>query len=78
MIDRDRLDKIISSLMKSNKNVMLEFYEVLMQSYVSIQTGLMSANDFNQVKYLQGFGSVLAVLIDSISKNLVGGEITDG
>lgn len=70
MIDQIRLERVLASWKKADPNSFQEFFEIMVKVFDSVQTGLLTANDFNQVKFLQGMGTLTSIFL-SISDKLL-------
>lgn len=70
MIDQQRLERILASWRKADPNSFNEFFETMLKTFEAVQSGLLTSNDFNQIKFLQGIGTVVSIFL-SLSDKLL-------
>lgn len=70
MIDQIRLERVLASWRKADPNSFKEFFEIMLKTFETVQSGLITSNDFNQIKFLQGIGTITSIFL-SISERLL-------
>lgn len=68
MIDQARLERVLSSWKRADANSFSEFFDMILKSFESVQSGLMTSNEFSQIKFLQGVGAIISVMLASGEK----------
>lgn len=68
MLDKDKLERVASSWKKADSNSFTECYTMLVNEFMSIQQGLLTSNDFGQIRFLQGAGTIIMILISAMEK----------
>lgn len=65
MLKHDNLVRILSSIHKNSKDELLAFMDALSDAFKQAQVGLMTSNDFNHIRYLQGIGFILSAILNA-------------
>lgn len=70
MIDQLELERILSSFRKTDPNAFRRLHELLLTTFTKIQEGLLTSNDFSQIKFLQGLGTFVSIFLSLTDKLL--------
>ena len=75
MIDTNKLEQIFRMWKKSDKNSFEEFVSVLSSEYNNITVGLLTTKEFENIKFLQGIGNFISIILTVANKILKNEEV---